>query len=263
MMIDKSGIAKFVDDVSKKFDNFSSLYNTSVKIDTHSWNTPMGRLDVTTSSGKVFEKAGMIYCDLEIETPPVLAEETGQKISKAKVLVQEINFYPVNPFIPRGYIELRVNITDKIVLAGGTDIFPYFNDADEDVHFFAEGMKKLCTRHGKDYGKMRKTRADFFVSKYRREKVGSHAGIYSFNLEDKDFDFFKDMAETFFKSYADIVERGKVKPFTEGDRDLQLKIQGLWAQWILLEDEGTRYGLDKEIPPEALLGAILPPNATF
>jgi len=64
-------------------------------------------------------------------------------------------------------------------------------------------------------------------------------------------------------SSGKVFEKAKVKSFTEGDRDLKLKIQGLWAQWILLEDEGTRYGLDKGIPPEALLGAILPPNATF
>lgn len=263
MTIDQTGITTFFDDVSKTFNNFCSSHNPSGKVDTRSWNTPMGRLDVTISSGNVFEKAGFVYCDLEIETPPVLAEEIGQKGSKARALVQEINIYPVNPFIPRGYIELRVNITDKTVLAGGTDIFPYFPEADEDVRFFADGMKELCTRHGKDYAKMRKTRADFFISKYRKEKVGSHAGIYSFHLDDKDFDFFKDMAETFFKRYADIVERGKARPFTERDRDRKLKIQGLWAQWVLLEDEGTRYGLDKGIPPEALLRAILPPNATF
>lgn len=262
-MIDKNTIVTFLNDVSKQFETFCSLYNPSGKVDTKSWNTPLGRLDVTISSGKVFEKVGLIYCDLEIETPPVLAEETGQKGSKAKILVQEINFYPVNPFIPRGYIELRANITDKIVLAGGTDIFPYFSEAEGDVSFFAEGMKELCTRHGKDYVKMRKTRADFFISKYRKEKVGSHAGIYSFNLEEKDFDFFKDIAETFFKRYGDIVERGKGKHFTESERDLKLKVHGAWAQWILLEDEGTKYGLDKGIPPDALLGAILPPNATF
>ena len=43
----------------------------------------------------------------------------------------------------------------------------------------------------------------------------------------------------------------------------KLKIQGLWAEWIMVEDDGTKFGLEKGIPPEALLGAILPPKATF
>jgi hypothetical protein len=42
-----------------------------------------------------------------------------------------------------------------------------------------------------------------------------------------------------------------------------MKIHGQWAEWILLEDSGTKYGLDQGIPPEALLGAILPPRAIF
>jgi coproporphyrinogen III oxidase len=41
------------------------------------------------------------------------------------------------------------------------------------------------------------------------------------------------------------------------------EIHGTWVEWVLLEDSGTRYGLEKGIPPEALLGAILPPQATF
>ena len=262
-MADRNDVVAFLADVSKQFEVFCSSHNPSEKVDKRSWDTPMGRLDVVIKSGEVFEKAGSIYCDLEIETPPVLAEQIGQEGSKAETFVYEINLFPVNPFVPKGYMELRVNITDKIVLAGGTDIFPYFPGAEEEVDFFAKGMKELCTRHGQDYVKLQKTRADLFISKYRKEKVGSHAGIYSFNLEGKDFDFFKDIAKTFFKLYGDVVERRKGKSFSKKEKNLRQKIHGIWAQWILLEDEGTKYGLDKGIPPDALLGAILPPSATF
>jgi len=262
-MVEKKAGATFLADVIRRFDQFSLSYNPSGKVDTKSWDTPMGRLDVMKSSGDTFEKAGLIYCDLTIETPPVLAEKLGQQGSKAQVYVLEINFYPHNPFIPRGYMELRVNITDTLVLAGGTDIFPYFSRHEEDSTFFADGMKELCASHGQDYNRLQKTRADFFVSKYRKDKVGSHAGIYSFQLEEKDFTFFKGIAETFFRLYGAIVEKGKARPFTPEDAESKLLIHGLWTQWILLEDEGTKYGLEKGIPPDALLGGILPPRATF
>jgi len=261
-LVERNGIVTFLADLSERFEGFYSSYDRSGKDDKRSWDTLLGKLDVVISSGQVFEKAGSVYCNLEIETPPILAEKIEQKGHTAEVFVLEVNFYPVNPFIPRGYMELRVNITDKIVLAGGTDIFPYFPES-EDTSFFAEGIKELCNRHGEDYEKLRKTRADFFMSKYRKEKVGSHAGIYSFHLEEKEFDFFKDMAETFFKMYGAIVVKRKGRSFTEKDSALRLKIHGIWAQWVLLEDEETKYGLDKGIPPDALLTAILPPNATF
>ena len=185
-MVEKNDVVTFLDDVIKRFEQFSLSHTSRGKVDTESWDTPMGRLDVMKSSGDIFEKAGLIYCDLAIETPPVLAEKLGQQGSKAQVYVLEINFYPHNPFIPRGYMELRVNITDTVVLAGGTDIFPYCSRHEEDNTFFADGMKELCASHGQDYNQLRKIRADFFVSKYRKEKVGSHAGIYSFQLPEKD-----------------------------------------------------------------------------
>ena len=262
-MAGKSDVVTFLADVIKQFEQFSLSHAASGKVDTQSWDTPMGKLDVMKSSGDIFEKAGLIYCDLTIDTPPVLAEKLGQQGSKAQVYVLELNFYPHNPFIPRGYMELRVNITDTVVLAGGTDIFPYFPEHDEDSTFFANGMKELCTAHGQDYNQLRKTRADFFVSKYRKEKVGSHAGIYSFKLEEKDFTFFKEIAAAFFQLYGEIIERGKARPFTPEDLEKKQVVHGLWVQWVLLEDDGTKYGLEKGIPPDALLSAILPPRATF
>ena len=142
-MLGRNEIVKFFSDVSKRFEQFCASLDSSGETDSRSWDTPMGCLDLTISRGDIFEKAGSIYCDLQIETPPVLAEKLGQKGAKAEAFVLEINCYPINPHLPRGYMELRVNITDKIVLAGGTDIFPYFPD-DEEANYFAEGMKLLC-----------------------------------------------------------------------------------------------------------------------
>ena len=262
-MTDRNEIVGFLSGVSSQFEQFCLSHKPSGKVEKQTWDTPMGPLDVMRSSGEVFEKAGSIYCDLTIETPPVLAENLGQKGSTAEAFVLEINCYPVNPFIPRGYMELRVNITDRIVFAGGTDIFPYFPDADEDSGFFAEGMKELCQSHGQDYVQLQKTRAEFFMSKYTKEKVGSHAGIYSFQLAEDTFPFFKGIAESFFSLYSEILSRGEGRNYTASDQEKKQKIHGLWAQWVLLEDEGTKYGLEKGIPPDALLGAILPPRAIF
>lgn len=262
-MVEKNAVTSFLAGVREQFEQFSCEHNPSGKIDSRTWDTPMGRLDVVRSRGDTFEKGGLIYGDLAIETPPVLAEQLGQQGSTAQVYVLEINYYPHNPFIPRGYMELRVNITDTLVLAGGTDIFPYFSRHEEDNAMFAEGMKELCAAHGQDYDRLQKTRADFFVSKYRKEKVGSHAGIYSFQLPEKEFPFFTGIADAFFRLYGEIVAKGRLRPFTQEEAALRLQVHGIWTQWILLEDEGTRYGLEKGIPPDALLGGILPPRATF
>ena len=262
-MLSKDTVVKFLKETESRFEKFTAEYNPSGEVKKKSWDTPMGKLDVIISKGETFEKLSSIYCDLLVDTPPVLAEKLGEKGGKAEALVLEFHFFPVNPYIAKGYIELRANVTGNIVLAGGTDIFPYYsNESDNNV--FGDAMKELCKRHGKDYEALRQERIGFFKSKYRKGvKVGSHAGIYSFKLEENDFEFFKDMADTYFNVYAEIIERRKNEKFGQKEIEHKLKTHGLWVEWTMMEDEGTLFGIRKGIPPESLLGSILPPQATF
>ena len=262
-MDSRQDVVQFFQDMQNRFEKFCGEYNGTGGFEKKSWDSPVGKIDAVFSRGAVFEKASAVYCDLEIDTPPVLAQKLGTGFPRMGALVLEINIFPENPHIPKGYIELRANIVgSKIILAGGTDIFPYFHDSDA-RDMFAAGICGVCKHHHQDYIALRKVRADFFKSKYTKDDVGSHAGIYFFYLEAEHSAFFKDMAEAFFKGYGDLVAQKKNIPVTDQDRQHRLKCHGRWAQWILLEDEGTKFGLDKGIPPEALLGAILPPAAIF
>jgi coproporphyrinogen III oxidase len=159
-------------------------------------------------------------------------------------------------------LELRANRAGKAILAGGTDIFPYFPDrADSDL--FAEKIRSTCNAHGVDYEALRKVRTDFFQSKYTKENVGAHAGIYFFQLGQDKVPFFKAMTAAFFEAYEALIEAHRGEPVRPEDKAHQQMLHGKWAQWIMVEDEGTRFGLEMGIPPEALLGAILPPVATY
>ena len=79
----------------------------------------------------------------------------------------------------------------------------------------------------------------------------------------KKFSYFKEMTDSYFDTYQEIVGKYKDTPFSGADKIHQQQLHGQWAQWIMVEDEGTLFGLKKGIPPEALLGAILPPIARF
>lgn len=252
----------FLAQVQEQFRRFCLRWGCSPDFEHNSWDCPLGKITAAVARGGVFEKASAVYCDLEIDTPPVLAQSQGLTVPKMRALVLEIHFYPENPHLPKPYMELRANMAGKTILAGGTDIFPYFPDP-EAHRMFAEPVQRLCRRHGVDYEALRRARAGFFKSKYTGDQVGSHAGIYAFQLEETQFPFFKDMAEGFFTSYGALVEKYKDAPSTPGELKHRLKVHGQLAQWVLLEDEGTRFGLDKGIPPEALLGPILPPLAAF
>jgi coproporphyrinogen III oxidase len=255
-------ITGFLADVQKSFERFCSRWNGHGNFERNSWDCPLGKINAVVSRGDVFEKASTVYCDLEIDTPPVLAKTMSLTMPRMRGLVLELNLFPVNPHLPKAYMELRANIVDKIIFAGGTDIFPYYPDP-EAHNLFSGAIQRICKAHSVDYEALRKVRADFFKSKYTGEKVGSHAGIYFFQLDEGQFPFFKDMAEGFFTAYAELVAKYKDIPCTPEQMQHRLKVHGQWVQWILVEDEGTRFGLDKGIPPEALLGPILPPLAAF
>ena len=255
-------VVEFLADVEKRFEQFCVTFNTEQSIEKNAYDCPIGPVRSAIFRGDVFEKASAVYCDLNIDTPPVLAEKMGWTGMKMQGLVLEIGIHPRNPRIPKGYIELRANVGDSVILAGGTDIFPYFYN-DDDRIFFANKIRDLCEKHTVDYEELRNIRADFFKSNFRKCDVGYHAGIYSFHLDEKKFPFFMEMADAFFTAYGELVTKRNVEPYSESDRETQLKLHGQWAEWIMVEDEGTRFGLVKGIPPEALLGAILPPVATF
>ena len=164
-------IPAFLAEVERSFEQFSSRWNGHDDFTRSSWDCPLGKIHAAVQGGDVFEKASLVCCDLEIDTPPVLAKTMGLTAAKMQALVLEIHFYPVNPHVPKPYMELRANIADRTILAGGTDIFPYYPDPEAHA-MFAAPIQRLCKDHDVDYAALQKVRADFFKSKYTDGQVG-------------------------------------------------------------------------------------------
>lgn len=76
------------------------------------------------------------------------------------------------------------------------------------------------------------------------------------------FDFTKGVGEAFLQVYPAIIEARMHEPFTEADREHQLRKRGRYAEYNLLYDRGTRFGLMTGGNPEAILMS-LPPIAKW
>lgn len=76
------------------------------------------------------------------------------------------------------------------------------------------------------------------------------------------FDFTKAVGEAFLDVYPAIIETRMHEPFTEADREYQLRKRGRYAEYNLLYDRGTRFGLMTGGNPEAILMS-LPPIAKW
>ncbi|PPR30506.1 MAG: hypothetical protein CFH28_00748, partial [Alphaproteobacteria bacterium MarineAlpha6_Bin6] len=78
----------------------------------------------------------------------------------------------------------------------------------------------------------------------------------------KDFDFIKDIGECFLKNYAIIIKNNINKTWTKDDREKLLIKRGRYAEFNLLYDRGTKFGLKTDGNIEAILMSM-PPKAKW
>ena len=70
------------------------------------------------------------------------------------------------------------------------------------------------------------------------------------------------MGRAFLAAYPPLVERHMRRPWTEAEREIQLVKRGRYAEFNLVYDRGTRFGLETGHNPEAVLMS-LPPVAKW
>ena len=148
---------------------------------------------------------------------------------------------------------------------GGTDLNPMV-EVDEDTAFFHDVLKKACDKHSPDYYPAHKAWADeYFMIKHWNEPRGV-GGIFYDDLctgdWEADFAYTQDVGRAFLDSYLPITEKRRDEPWTAEDREWQLIKRGRYAEFNLVYDRGTKFGLETGHNPEAVLMS-LPPEAKW
>ena len=136
----------------------------------------------------------------------------------------------------------------------------------EDTAFFHSVLKGACDRHDLAYYPRFKEWADeYFLIRHWNEARGV-GGIFFDDLNsgdwEKDFAFTQDAGRAFLPAYVPLVEKHRNDAWTEADRDVQLVKRGRYAEFNLVYDRGTQFGLQTGHNPEAVLMS-LPPEAKW
>ena len=260
-------IDDFFDSMKKKaLENFTRIEGADI-VEKKVWNPPDGTTELNIIRGRVFEKVSICRTNkikkipASVNVPHAMKDVAGSKNSEVVMKVFEICSHMANPKVPVGNISIRYRKSKEGRFGGGTDLSPYF-PFKEDVELYRNEMMNLCRKYNKEYEPMRKKLEQSFWLKYRNEPRGGCLGI-GFDVHEDEFDFIKDLLETFVRTYTSIVERRKDEPFTQEEREKQLYRRGRWVEFNLVEDEGFRFGLEMGIDPEIMVLQTLPPLVRF
>lgn len=163
----------------------------------------------------------------------------------------------------------NLKINDKQQwFGGGIDLSPVYIDED-DARFFHRQLKNVCDAHDSSYyPEFKKWADEYFFIKHRNETRGV-GGIFfdrltstkKNSLEDR-FNFVKNVGKNFVPIYAVLAEKNRERPFTEKHKEFQYFRRGRYAEFNLVYDRGTKFGLETDGRAESILMS-LPPLAKW
>lgn len=148
---------------------------------------------------------------------------------------------------------------------GGTDLNPMV-EVPEDTAYFHKVLKDACDKHSPDYYPAHKAWADeYFMIKHWNEPRGVGGIFYDDLCNDDwegDFAYTQDVGRAFIDAFVPLTEKRRNEAWTEEDREWQLVKRGRYAEFNLVYDRGTKFGLETGHNPEAVLMS-LPPEAKW
>jgi coproporphyrinogen III oxidase len=192
--------------------------------------------------GKVVEKAGANVSAVRgDEYPAIEGEHKGKPFFAAGV---STICHMYNPMAPIAHMNVRLlQVGDQFWVGGGADLTP-FKQFDEDTKDFHQAMANAC-RSPDEYKRFKEWCDEYFFIKHRNSARGV-GGIF-FDYLTGDFSqllsLLTKVTDEYLRVYPAILERRARMEFSEADKEAQLFWRGRYAEFNLVYDRGTKFGL--------------------
>lgn len=171
-----------------------------------------------------------------------------------------------NPHCPAVHMNTRMFWTPQAWwFGGGADLNPCIEYPEDTAHFH-QTLQTACEAHDATYYNRFKTWADDYFFIPHRGRARGVGGIFFDDLNtgdwNADFAFTRAVGEAFLPAFLPLTERRRTAGWDGDDKDTQLVHRGLYAEYNLVYDRGTRFGLETGHDANAVLMS-LPPLAKW
>ncbi|HIG02190.1 MAG TPA: oxygen-dependent coproporphyrinogen oxidase [Myxococcales bacterium] len=223
--------------------------------------------------GAVCEKAAVNFTHTTGNRMPPAATERRPDLAGGSYEAVSISLivHPRNPYAPTCHANFRFFIATPPAegtnpepvwwFGGGFDLTPYYG-FDEDAIHWHRVARNACAPFGDDlHDRLKKACDEYFYLPHREEPRGIGGVFFDDFTEggfDSAFEFVRRIGDAFLLAYPPILTRRKDAPYGERERDFQLLRRGRYAEFNLLHDRGTRFGLQAATRVESVLASMPP-----
>ncbi len=223
--------------------------------------------------GQVFEKVGVNVSTVAGRFSEAFARTIHGAEEDPSFFATGISLvaHMANPHVPAVHMNTRFLCTTRRWFGGGADLNPPI-PYEEDTADFHARLRAACAAHDQTYyGQFSKWAEEYFFIPHRGVHRGV-GGIFYDHLEcaapghgpgfEENLAFTRDVGEAFLDVFPKLVRRRMATDFTDADRAVQLEWRGRYAEFNLIYDRGTLFGLKTGGNVDAILMS-LPPLATW
>ncbi|RYG19745.1 MAG: oxygen-dependent coproporphyrinogen oxidase [Chitinophagaceae bacterium] len=221
--------------------------------------------------GNVIEKGGVNFSAVHGKLPEAVKKAFKVENDDFFATGVSIVMHPENPFVPIIHMNIRYFEMDNQTrwFGGGIDLTPHYV-IPTDARFFHHRLKQTCDEFDTSfYPKFKATADDYFFIKHREETRGVGGIFYDRLKPDNtalDFNqllnFSLAVGNTFLPVYTELIDRNQNQSYTEAHKEWQYLRRSRYAEFNLVYDAGTKFGLETNGRIESILMS-LPPTAKW
>jgi coproporphyrinogen III oxidase len=262
----------FKNSQEKIIESFSKVEKSNAARTTFDkWKRPEGGGGQTfvIESGAFFDNCAVNFSSISGKKLPKAA--LGNALVKSsnngyQAMGLSVISHPKNPYIPTSHLNIRLFcILDRNKeirewwAGGGYDLTPYISFKSDNIKWHDDAKALLNSYNKSFYKKFSKNCNEYFYIPHRNERRGV-GGIFFDNFTqmnlDKTTEMLSSIADQYLSSYMHIANKRKKTKFNKEQKDFQLLRRGRYAEFNLVNDRGTAFGLQSNGRIQSILASL-------